>query len=100
MRLLGRNGGDWTKEEAAADYLYTPQELGSWQTRIERLRVHTNATFVVTANHTAGKAVVNALQLKAMLRDPTSPLRRRVASMPPRRENLIPISAAQMLLRA
>src|SRR3989441_5316307 len=100
VRLLGRNGGDWTDEETAADYLYTPQELGSWQTRIERLRVHTNATFVVTANHTAGKAVVNALQLKAMLRDPTSPLRRRVPPMPPRRENLIPISAAQMLLRA
>jgi len=96
VRLLGRNGGDWTDEETAADYLYTPQELGCWQTRIERLRAHTNATFVVTANHTAGKAVVNALQLKTMLREPTSPLRRRVAPMPPRRENLIPFAPTQM----
>jgi uncharacterized protein YecE (DUF72 family) len=100
VRLLGRNGDDWTAEETAADYLYTPQELGAWQPRIERLRAHTNATFVVTANHTGGKAVVNALQLKRMLHETTSPLRRRVPPMPPRRENLVPISSAQMLLRA
>src|SRR5262249_23063085 len=41
VRLLGRNGGDWTDERTAADYLYTPQELGGWQDRIERLRAHT-----------------------------------------------------------
>jgi uncharacterized protein YecE (DUF72 family) len=100
VRLLGRNGGDWADDETAADYLYTPQELGAWQDRIERLRAHTTATFVVTANHTAGKAVVNAMQLRSMLRETTSPPRRRVPAMPPRRENLIPISSAQMLLRA
>jgi uncharacterized protein YecE (DUF72 family) len=100
VRLLGRNGSDWTEEETAADYLYTPQELGCWQGRIERLRAHTNNTFVVAANHTAGKAVVNALQLKSMLQETTTPPRRRMASMPPRRENLVPISSPQMLLRA
>jgi uncharacterized protein YecE (DUF72 family) len=100
VRLLGRNGEDWTQDEGAADYLYTPQELGQWQGRIERLRAHTTATFVVAANHPGGKAVVNALQLKTMLRETTSPLRRRVPAMPLRRENLIPISSAQMLLRA
>jgi uncharacterized protein YecE (DUF72 family) len=100
VRLLGRQGQDWTDEEAAADYLYTPQELGAWQDRIDRLRTHTNATFVVAANHPGGKAVVNAMQLQAMLRETCSPLRRRVPSMPPRRENLVPISSAQMLLRA
>src|SRR5712691_7117092 len=86
VRLLGRNGGDWTEEETAADYLYTPQELGCWQTRIERLRAHTNTTFVVTANHTAGKAVVNALQMKTMLRATTSLLRQRVPPIPLGRE--------------
>ena len=100
VRLLGRNGDDWEQEETAADYLYTPQELGSWQERIERLHAHTTSTFVITANHTAGKAAVNALQLKAMLRETTSPPRRRAPSMPPRRESLVPISSAQLLLRA
>jgi uncharacterized protein YecE (DUF72 family) len=100
VRLLGRSGGDWTREESVSDYLYTPQELGLWQDRIERLRAHTSATFVVLANHTAGKAVVNAMQLKAMLGEAPTPLRRRSASMPPRRENLIPISSSDLLWRA
>jgi uncharacterized protein YecE (DUF72 family) len=100
VRLLGRNGDDWTEEEVAADYLYTSPELGAWQDRIERLRAHTRATFVVAANHRGGKAVVNAMQLQTMLREPVSPPRRRIPSMPPRRENLVPISSAQMLLRA
>src|SRR6266571_643347 len=88
VRLLGRGGGDWTNEETAADYLYTPQELGQWQDRIERLRAHTNSVFVVTANHTGGKAAVNAMQLKRMLRETTTPPRRRMPPIPPRRENL------------
>lgn len=78
VRLLGRRGEDWTKDEAVADYLYTAQELGLWQGRIERLRAHTTSTFVIAANHTGGKAVVNALQLKAMLRETPTPLRRRM----------------------
>jgi hypothetical protein len=45
VRLLGRNGENWTQDEVAADYLYTPQELGR-QDRIDRLRTRTNATFV------------------------------------------------------
>ena len=101
VRLLGRHGEDWTEEGAAADYLYTPQELGTWQDRIDRLRTHTNTTFVIAANHPGGKAVVNAMQLQAMLRETSSPPRRRVPSIPPRRENLVPISSTQqMLLRA
>src|SRR4051812_29721694 len=59
VRLLGRGSEDWTKDDAAADYLYTPQELGQWQGRIERLRTHTTSCFVIAANHTGGKAVVN-----------------------------------------
>ena len=94
VRLLGCNGGDWTEENLAADYLYSPLELGEWLDRIERLRAHTTATFVVAANHPGGKAVVNAMQLKAMLGEAGSPVRR-VSSMPPSREHV-----EQMLLKA
>jgi uncharacterized protein YecE (DUF72 family) len=83
VRLLGRNGGDWTRDDLAADYLYTPQELGLWQDRIERLAAHTSSTFVVAANHVAGKAVVNAMQLASMLGQGSAPLRRRPPSVAP-----------------
>ena len=69
VRLLGRKGDDWTDEQTAADYLYTPPELGAWQSRIERLRQYTSATFVIAANHPGGKAAINAMQLRAMLRE-------------------------------
>ena len=95
VRLLGRKGDDWTDEQTAADYLYTPQELGAWQDRIERLRNYTSATFVIAANHPGGKSVVNAMQLERMLREPAVAPRRRIPSVPPRRENFVP-----MLLRA
>lgn len=97
VRLLGRNGNDWTEEQTAADYLYTPRELGQWQDRLERLRIHTNATFVVAANHVGGKAAVNAMQLKAMLGEVSAPLPRRVPAMPQKRE---PVPQSQLLLRA
>src|SRR5260370_35512568 len=93
VRLLGRHGDDWTEEEAAADYLYTPQELGAWQDRIDRLRPHTTATFVIAANHPGGKAVVNSMQLQALGPETSSPPRRPVPSMPPRGENLTPNSS-------
>lgn len=97
VRLLGRNGNDWTEEETAANYLYTPRELAQWQAHLERLRVHTSATFVVAANHVGGKAVVNAMQLKTMLGEVSSPLPRRVAAMQPKREQ---VAQSQLLLRA
>lgn len=95
VRLLGRKGDDWTDDQAAADYLYTSPELGAWQSRIDRLRQYTSATFVVAANHPGGKAAINAMQLRAMLLETTAPPRRRISPMPPQRENVIP-----MLLRA
>jgi uncharacterized protein YecE (DUF72 family) len=95
VRLLGRNGGDWTDEQTAADYLYTPLELGAWQDRIERLRNFTSATFVIAANHPGGKSAVNAMQLQSIFREAAAPPRRGIPSVSPRRENLVPI-----LLRA
>lgn len=78
VRLLGREG-DWTRDDTLGDYLYTPLELGEWQTRIERLRAHTTSTFAIAANHTGGKGAVNAMQLKAMTGVMDSPPRRRGA---------------------
>lgn len=96
VRLLGRGGDDWAREDLAADYLYTPRELGQWQEHIDRLARHTSATFVVAANHVGGKAAVNAMQVKAMLTQVSSPLPRRATAMPPRREAV----ATQLLLKA
>jgi uncharacterized protein YecE (DUF72 family) len=95
VRFLGRNAADWTRDDLAADYLYSPRELASWQERIQRLGAHTTASYVVTANHPGGKAVVNAMQLKSMLGEVATPPRRRIA-MPPRRES----PPAQPLLKA
>ena len=92
VRLVGRNGADWTGE-SAADYLYTPRELGLWQDRIERIAVHTNATFVVAANHIGGKAAVNAMQLMAMLGEGSKPPRRRSPAV-------APIAPPELLLKA
>jgi uncharacterized protein YecE (DUF72 family) len=96
VRFLGRAAADWTRDDLAADYLYSPRELACWQERLERLRAHTTASFVVTANHPGGKAVINAMQLRSMLGEATTPLRRRVPAMPPRRE----APPAQPLLKA
>lgn len=76
VRLLGRGGSDWTQEEAAADYLYTPLDLSQWQQRIERLATHTSAVFVVAANGVAGKSVINAMQLRSTLLEQAPPRHR------------------------
>jgi uncharacterized protein YecE (DUF72 family) len=78
VRLLGRGGEDWTDERAASNYLYSPQELGQWQARIERISSFTQDTFVVFANSAAGKSVVNALQMSKMLAEPAAVPKRRV----------------------
>ena len=92
MRLLGRGAKDWTRDDVAADYLYTPQELGQWQDRIERVAAHASSTFVVAANVAGGKAAVNAMQLAAMLGQGSAPVRRRPAS--------VSAASAPLLLKA
>ncbi len=77
VRLLGRGGDDWANEETAADYLYSPQELGAWQSRIERVAKHTTSTFVIAANVVAGKSMVNAMQLRSLFGEHTTFPRRR-----------------------
>lgn len=74
VRLHGRRYDTWFSEDPATpsheryNYLYSPDELDPWVTRIRSVNEHTRDTFVVTNNHYQGKAVVNALQLISILK--------------------------------
>jgi uncharacterized protein YecE (DUF72 family) len=71
VRLHGRNYQDWFREKAPRDdrynYLYSLDELEPWITRIKEISVKTKASYVITNNHFRGQAVVNALEMKAIL---------------------------------
>lgn len=75
IRLHGRDGANWFRQfgsaqsaAAASDYLYSAVELAEWVRRIERLRAYASEVYVVFHNDAKGKAVVNALQMRAMTR--------------------------------
>ncbi len=80
VRLHGRNAADWFREDAGRDdrydYLYSRDELVQWLKKIERIREMTNELYVITNNHYAGQAIVNAFELMAGLG-------KRVAEIPP-----------------
>ena len=73
VRLHGRRYDTWFSDNPATpsheryNYLYSPDELDPWISRIRSIGEHTRDTFVVTNNHYQGKAVVNALQLISIL---------------------------------
>lgn len=71
VRLHGRNAENWFREEADVaeryNYLYSKEEMSDWVERFKRLIEKAEKVFVITNNHTEGRAVVNALQIKAML---------------------------------
>jgi uncharacterized protein YecE (DUF72 family) len=71
MRLHGRNYQTWFAENRQPsdryNYLYRPQELEPWVERVRKVSQEALETFVVTNNHYLGKAVVNALDIKALL---------------------------------
>lgn len=73
VRLHGRNYQNWFREEAPRDerynYLYSLDELEPWVTRIREVAAEARETYVITNNHFRGKAVVNALELKAILEE-------------------------------
>jgi uncharacterized protein YecE (DUF72 family) len=82
VRLHGRDRNYWVREFRGGgaageldDYLYSPAELGEWKERIEHVRAHAGTTFVILANPAAGKSVVNALQLAALLDERPAPHR-------------------------
>jgi uncharacterized protein YecE (DUF72 family) len=73
VRLHGRNYQDWFREKAPRDdrynYLYTVDELEPWITRIKEVAEKTRESYVITNNHFRGQAVVNALEIKATLKE-------------------------------
>jgi len=71
IRLHGRNYKEWSQSDNRNDrynYLYTPQQLEPWKRKIVRLGAKAEKTFAITNNHYKGKAAVNALELKGMLK--------------------------------
>jgi len=71
VRLHGRNYKNWFRDNAEAgeryDYLYTPEEIEEWMKRLQEIIKKAEKVFVIGNNHTAGRAVANGLQIKAML---------------------------------
>lgn len=71
VRLHGRNYQNWFRDKAPRDerynYLYSIEELEPWITRIKDVASRTRESYVITNNHFQGKAVVNALEIKASL---------------------------------
>lgn len=71
VRLHGRNYQNWFRDRAPRDdrynYLYSPNELEPWITRIKEVAKQTKESYVITNNHFLGKAVVNALEIKSIL---------------------------------
>jgi uncharacterized protein YecE (DUF72 family) len=74
VRLHGRNPknslGAYDRSAVRArqhDYLYSEAELAEWAKRIEHIGRFADSMFVVLNNDAAGKSVVNALQLQAMI---------------------------------
>ncbi len=70
IRFHGRN----TKGHYWYNYLYTEEELKPWVEKVEQIRKETKILRVYFNNHYGGKAVVNALQFKAMTGTPLSQL--------------------------
>jgi uncharacterized protein YecE (DUF72 family) len=73
VRLHGRNYQDWFREKAPRDdrynYLYSAEELEPWIIRIKEIAAKTKESYVITNNHFRGQAVVNALEIKATLKE-------------------------------
>lgn len=73
LRLHGRNGKTWFQKgvgrDARYDYLYSPEEVRDLVRVARRIASGADETFVVTNNHFSGKAVVNALEILAALRE-------------------------------
>lgn len=74
VRLHGRNAAAWfdprAGRDARYDWLYSLDDLRAWAERVQELRRRRVSVHVVTNNHFAGQAVVNALELAALLGRP------------------------------
>ena len=72
VRLHGRNYRAWFAENKTVneryDYLYSVAELEPWIERIREIGKRTEDTYAMSNNHHLGKAVVNGLELTAILK--------------------------------
>ena len=76
VRLHGRNPlnslGGYDREASPAlrgrqhDYFYSEGELREWQKRIEKVKRFAESTFVIFNNDSAGRSVINALQMQSL----------------------------------
>lgn len=79
VRVHGRAYRNWFRKAASRDerydYLYTARELQPWVERTREIADNplVEETYVVTNNHVAGKAPVNALMMESMLEDDKVP---------------------------
>src|SRR5262245_27803357 len=71
VRMHGRNAPAWFgsggEQSGRYDWLYTEDELRPWIEPIRALSATAEETIVVMNNHFRGKAMVNALMIRAML---------------------------------
>lgn len=71
VRFHGRNTKNWFSEKSNRNerynYLYSESELEPWVERIQRMRNKAQRIFVLMNNHFAGKALINAIQLRKKL---------------------------------
>jgi uncharacterized protein YecE (DUF72 family) len=107
IRLHGRRYDTWFTDDATIptheryNYLYSPEELAPWASRIRKVAEKARDVFVITNNHYQGKAVVNALQLISILKRSKvtvpEPLRQHypkleeIAANPPESSTLFPL---------
>ena len=71
FRFHGRNYANWFREGSDRnqryDYLYSAPELAEWLPRIEEGTAKADKSFVIFNNHFRGQALVNSLQMIALL---------------------------------
>jgi uncharacterized protein YecE (DUF72 family) len=74
VRLHGRNAPNWfdprAGRDARYDWLYSIADLQEWADRVRTFLRTRTSVHVVTNNHFRGQAVVNALELSALLGRP------------------------------
>ncbi len=71
VRFHGQNIKNWFSVKSNRDerynYLYAEKELEPWIESIQRMRNKAQRVFVLMNNHFAGKALINAIQLRQKL---------------------------------
>lgn len=101
VRLHGRNYENWFREKAGPadryDYLYSLEELEPWVDKIKKVSRDAEETYVVTNNHFRGKGVVNALEIKALLKGEKVPGPASLIEEYPRaKESIIPSGQSEL----